>query len=287
MASAATPTADAFPPDHRATSARVPASQSIVIDGERMVMHRAAADTAAYWDAIWDSDPPRDAPNERLTRWYRDLCERHLPKDGLIIEAGCGNGNIMRTFSRAGWTIEGLDFAERTVQANLAIDPQGRYRVGDVRAMPYEDGQLAGYISLGVVEHFSDEVRAAILKECARCLRVGGVAMITTPYFSPARQARHRMDGFDRDVGALPFYQYFFTRKDLCTQIENAGMRVIETDAYDIYKGIKDTITSPLAKRTLDWFKSRGPRCSRFLHHPPRLLRNIFGHMQLVMARKI
>ncbi len=259
----------------------------MIVAGDRLVMHRAAADTAAYWDAIWDSDPPRHAPNERLTRWYRDACERHLPKDGLIVEAGCGNGNIMRTFSRAGWTIEGLDFAERTVQANLAIDPHGRYCIGDVRAMPYEDGELAGYISLGVVEHFSDEVRAGILKECARCLRVGGVAMITTPYFSPFRRAQARMGGFDASTGDLPFYQYFFTRHDLCNQIESAGMRVIATDAYDIYKGLKDTMRTPRVKRSLEWFKSRGPGCARFLHHPPRLLRSFCGHMQLVMAEKI
>ncbi|HLO39586.1 MAG TPA: class I SAM-dependent methyltransferase [Phycisphaerales bacterium] len=249
-------------------------------------MHRAAADTAAYWDAIWDSDPPRHAPSERLTRWYRDICERHLPKDGLIVEAGCGNGNIMRTFARGGWTIEGLDFAERTVRANLAIDPRGRYRIGDVRALPYEDGQLAGYISLGVVEHFSDEVRAAILQECARCLRVGGVAMITTPYFSPFRRAQARMGGFDSSVEDLPFYQYFFTRRDLCEQIEAAGMRVIETDAYDIYKGLKDTVGWPGLKRSLEWFKARGPGCARMLHHPPKALRLLCGHMQLVMARK-
>lgn len=264
-----------------------PAKQStVVVRGERLVMHRASADTPEYWDGVWNSDPPRHAPQERLTRWYRELSERYLPKDGLIIEAGCGNGNIMRTFARAGWRIEGMDFADRTIAANRAIDPDGSYRLGDVRAMPYEDNSLAGYISLGVVEHFNDEVRAGILRECARCLRPGGAALITTPFFSPIRRARSRAGFFDHDDGGLPFYQYFFTRRDLCEQIEAAGLRVAATDGYDIYKGLKDTLSWPQVKRALDRFKAIGPRCSRFLHHPPKWLRTTCGHMQIVIAIK-
>lgn len=264
----------------------MPAQAATVVRGDRLVMHRAAADTPAYWDAVWNSDPPRRAPNEYLTRWYRALSERYLPKDGLIVEAGCGNGNIMRTFARAGWRIEGLDFADRTIAANKAIDPEGSYRRGDVRAMPYEGNSLAGYISLGVIEHFSDEVRAGILQECHRCLRPGGVALITTPYFSPIRAMRARMGGFDTDAGGMPFYQYFFTRKDLSTQVQSAGLQVLATDAYDIYKGIKDTLPRPIIKRSLDRFKAFGKPTSRWLHHPPKWIRNTCGHMQIVMAAK-
>jgi SAM-dependent methyltransferase len=279
-------TGPASPPNSPKIRSSAGVHTTLVARDGRLVMHRAAADTGEYWDAMWKADPPRHAPNERLTRWYREPAERHLPKVGLIVEAGCGNGNIMRTFTRAGWRVEGLDFAERTIDENRRIDPAGLYRVGDVRELPYGDGSLAGYISLGVIEHFADDVRAGILRECSRCLRPGGAAFITTPYYSPLRSLRADMGLLDRDDAGLPFYQYYFTRSDLARQIEDAGLTVVEADAYDIYKGIKDTIPAAWVRRTMDRFKAIGPRCSRFLHHPPRWIRDRCGHMQLIIARK-
>ena len=90
----------------------------------------------------------------------------------------------------------------------------------------------------------------------------------------------------DRDDAGLPFYQYYFTRADLAAQIEDAGLTVVEADAYDIYKGIKDTIPAAWVRGAMDRFKAMGPRCSRLLHHPPRWIRDRCGHMQLIIARK-
>jgi ubiquinone/menaquinone biosynthesis C-methylase UbiE len=44
----------------------------------------------------------------------------------------------------------------------------------DVRALPYRDGSVAGYVSIGVIEHFQSETRQIILQEAARVLRPGG-----------------------------------------------------------------------------------------------------------------
>lgn len=53
---------------------------------------------------------------------------------------------------------------------------------GDVLNLPYEDNLLCGYLSFGVVEHFSDGTQKPIA-EAYRTLRAGGVAIITTPNY--------------------------------------------------------------------------------------------------------
>jgi len=250
-------------------------------------MYRSDARTPEFWDRLWDADPPGSPASgnqpERISLWYRELFQRHLPRDGLMVEAGCGNGNLMRTLTAAGYQVEGLDFAPRAIDASRRIDPAGRYRLGDVRDLPYSTGSLAGYLSFGVVEHFDDATRAGILAEAARTLRPGGIAVITTPYFSPIRQLRAQADRYQDDPRGLDFYQFYFSRCDLESQLRAAGLTPIAADGYDLYKGLKDTFG---LKPWLDRWNRLGPKPRRWLHHPPRGLRLAAAHMLIVIAEK-
>lgn len=246
-------------------------------------MYRSDARTPEFWDRLWDLDPPRPQSGEKISLWYRSLFHRWLPRDGLIVEAGCGNGNVMRTLTSAGYQVEGLDFAPRAIDASRRIDPAGRYRLGDVRDLPYSTGSLAGYLSFGVVEHFDDATRAGILAEAARVLRPGGIAVITTPYFSPIRQLRAQADRYQDDPRGLDFYQFYFSRSDLELQLRAAGLNPVAADGYDLYKGLKDTFG---LKPWLDRWNRLGPKPRRWIHHPPRWMRLVAGHMLLVISQR-
>lgn len=252
----------------------------------RLEMYRSAANTPAFWEAQWRAAPPLRMRNQPIPSYFRHLVERYLPRSGRIIEAGCGNGNTLRTFSHAGYTIEGIDFAPDVIQANVAIDPGGLYRVGDVRALPHDTASLDGYISLGVIEHFDDATRPQILAEAARVLRPGGIAMISTPYFSPLRRGRAAL-GRDRPRTPAPdpadFYQFFFSGHHLRSMLREAGLQPIATDTYDTYKGIKDTIGG---KSLLDRLRGLGQRAAAVVENAPRPIRSLAGHMVIVVARK-
>ncbi|MEX2220071.1 MAG: class I SAM-dependent methyltransferase [Phycisphaerales bacterium] len=287
-----TPSLPAAATDHPALQAASEGPEhTIAREGTRLVMRRAAADTPEFWEAQWRAHPPQRMRGERASLWFRAPM-RWLPRDGVVLEAGCGNGNICRTFANEGFRMEGLDFAARVIDANRAADPKGRYTVGDVRALPHANGSLAGYISLGVIEHFDDETRAGILREATRALKRGGIAIITTPAYTPLRRlatllGAHRAPGAGApgEPAPLPFYQYFFTPRDLREQVEAAGLRVVARDAYDVYKGLKDTLPGPLGAMVKRWWPHEGP-LGRTLKHPWRPLRLLAAHMQLVVARK-
>lgn len=264
------------------TAARAVGARTLWRSG-RLEMYREAADGPAFWEALWRENPPLAMRGMRIDPWLRELVLAWLPRDGLVVEAGCGNGNICRTFVNEGFTVEGVDFAEGAIAENRRVDPRGRYRAADVRGLPYGNGALAGYVSLGVVEHFDDGARAAILREAARVLRPGGVAIVSTPAFNALRGARAAVGGYRGGTEGLPFYQYFFSMGELARDVEGAGLRVVARDGYDVYKGLKDTL--PLGGLVKKWWPREGA-WGRRLHQPWRWVRRGCGHMQVVVARK-
>jgi SAM-dependent methyltransferase len=282
----------------------------------RLVMYRTGASTPEFWEKTWLVSPPFRMRGYKLPAWYREVFTCRLPREGVIVEAGCGNGNLIRMlanedprawgdFSREpghGACVEGLDFAENAVKENRRVHPEGVYTAGDVRSLPYGDGELSGYLSMGVVEHFDEGERAVILSEAARCLRPGGVAVITVPSFSPARRLRALLGGFedeavierergdaassaDQAAGSarLDFYQYFFTPREIRGQIEAAGLKVIETDGYDCRRGWTDAFGGGT---TLSWLEKRSKWLARRIEQPPKLFRRFCPHMVMLVAVK-
>lgn len=272
----------------------------------RLVMFRKGASTPEFWEKNWLVSPPYRMRGYKLPTWYRAVFTRWLPRDGLMLEAGCGNGNLIRMLvnespewwgnfdrkSGGGACVEGLDFAAHVIAENRRIHPEGRYRVGDVRDLPYGAGELSAYLSMGVVEHFGEEERGKILEEAARCLRPGGVAIITVPSFSPARRVRAAFGGYPRETderrsGAsgdgLEFYQYYFRRREIAGQIERAGLRVRAIDGYDCRRGWADAAGSDAIPA---WIERRGKRWAARVEQPPRLVRLFCPHMLMLVAVK-
>ncbi len=281
----------------------------------RLVMYRVAANTQEFWEKTWTVSPCFRMRGYTLPRWYKDVFTRRLPREGVIVEAGCGNGNLVRMLLNEGIVgergrVEGLDFAPDVIAENRRVHPtegpsaaKGTYVVGDVRTLPYADGSIAGYVSMGVVEHFDEAERAVILREASRCLRSGGTAIITVPYFSPARRIRAALGGFETesereerisrgrergvretDDGAA-FYQFYFTAREICRQIERAGLRVVELDGYDCRRGWSDAF-GPTAERAAAWLEKRGGRAASWVEQPSKLVRRFCPHMLMVVAEK-
>jgi SAM-dependent methyltransferase len=57
----------------------------------------------------------------------------------IVLDLGCGAGTFCRLAADAGATVTGIDAAPRLVEIARSRVPEGRFDVGDIQSLPYED----------------------------------------------------------------------------------------------------------------------------------------------------
>jgi SAM-dependent methyltransferase len=116
-----------------------------------------------------------------------DLFETALraatPPPGDVLELGCGTGELAARLSRAGYRVTACDIAPNMLaraRQNFAPLPvRWEQLAPDSPALPAADGSLDAVISSSVFEYLDNP--EASLREAARALRPGGVALISVP----------------------------------------------------------------------------------------------------------
>jgi SAM-dependent methyltransferase len=249
----------------------------------RLVYYRAAADSH-FWDAHWQQQTTiiyKGAYQGYFDPAFEATLMRFLPRDGKILEAGCGMGQVVLTLRVRGYDAEGVEWGEKTVEYVNTHLPDLPVRQGDVTALAVVDGHYAGYVSLGVVEH-RQAGPDPFLKEAHRILRPGGIACISVPYLHPLRRWKAHL-GFYRGQHNphLEFYQYAFTRSEFVSILQQHGFRILQVTPYGGYKGIKDEM--PFIQTLFRW--RGGWRVKRWLEQSARI-EAVFGHMLMVVCEK-
>jgi SAM-dependent methyltransferase len=109
------------------------------------------------------------------TEEFHQLCARHLPRGGTLLEVGAGPSNNTSRFLATLGPLTGLDVSDE-VSGNDALADS---RTFDGRTFPFADQTFAGVVSNYVLEHVEDP--SAHFQEIARVLRPGGAYVFRTP----------------------------------------------------------------------------------------------------------
>ncbi|MEO8054192.1 MAG: class I SAM-dependent methyltransferase [Acidobacteriota bacterium] len=150
----------------------------------------APRDDGRVWDRHWAALSERTSLFGRiaslvrtglLSRAVRSFADEHFAKDGIFVEAGCGTAESSSRVDTAGRTLVALDISRLAVRAARRIPVFRGLLQGDLFKLPFRDGSVAGLWNLGVMEHFSPEEGRTLLREFARILRPGGVALLFWP----------------------------------------------------------------------------------------------------------
>jgi SAM-dependent methyltransferase len=160
-----------------------------------------------------------------------------LPKDGVILDAGCGLARWVFYLREKGFRVLGTDYAHAALARARETRPAPLF-CSDTLRMPIADGALAGIISLGVIEH-APEGPAEALRELHRVLRPGGIALVAVPYNNPWRRGlinhlRRFRDWQKQRAGfKLDFAEYRFSARELSGFLRDAGFEVLSMHADD------------------------------------------------------
>jgi 2-polyprenyl-3-methyl-5-hydroxy-6-metoxy-1,4-benzoquinol methylase len=104
-----------------------------------------------------------------------------LPKDGRILEVGCGPGDMLEFLRRSGFTeIEGIDLSREQVQ--IATDRGLNARVADVfECLESSPEQYRVIIAVDLVEHFTKDELMRLVPAIRNALAPGGTLILQTP----------------------------------------------------------------------------------------------------------
>jgi SAM-dependent methyltransferase len=189
----------------------------------------------------WNGRTLKSEIESTQNRTIAEIFDRYF--DGSvarILEGGCGVGGWVDYFQKRGHDVVGIEYDERIIEMAKKEDPSIPIVLGDITNLDYPDSSFDAYISLGVIEHFEHGPQEA-LSEAHRILKPGGLAFITTPMLTPMRRlAGHPLRNLYfaiRDLRGKPkyFWEYRFTKRELCTYIEDAGFEVefVGIDDYE------------------------------------------------------
>jgi SAM-dependent methyltransferase len=106
--------------------------------------------------------------------------EKFLPKDDLILEAGCGLGPKLIYFTQKHYSMVGVDYVFSALERVYQHNPNLTLAQTDVHALPFPESSFGAYLSYGVVEHFPQGPQQAIL-EAHRVLKPGGLIFMMVP----------------------------------------------------------------------------------------------------------
>ncbi len=191
------------------------------------------AATAEFWSEHWGGQSVEALLRVARISPLTTIIERHLPRGGRVLEAGCGVGQYVLLLRERGWRAVGVDWSmEAMARGARAGAPLAAM---DLRRLAMRDGAAAAYLSLGVVEHDPDGPDA-IVAEAARVLAPGGTILLSVPYWNGVRRLAApwlawRGKGVRGSGGE--FYQFAFTRTEVRAFLEQHGFVVRGFHPYD------------------------------------------------------
>jgi len=200
--------------------------------------------TPDLWDSLWSLNKQTVKQLHKASRGSRHLVtltKRYLnPSEGIILEGGCGRGQFVAALTVAGFQTIGFDFAVATVNALNQHTPELDIRLGDLRALPLPDASVAGYWSIGVIEHFWDGYDP-VVSEMSRVIKDYGYLFCSFPYMSPLRRLKARLGLYPvREFFSEPkgFYQFALSEREVIEKMSEYGFNFLKAYPSSGVKGI-------------------------------------------------
>lgn len=150
-----------------------------------------ATDTALQVRGLFDAKavtwPSKYAPGGRLAgRLTRltDAVAYHVPAGGSVLDLGCGTGELAIALTTSGIRAIGCDISPEMLRIAADADVPGNVDdwvelEPDWRVLPFRGGVFDAVIASSVLEYVDDPI--AVLRECRRVLRPGGIVLCTIP----------------------------------------------------------------------------------------------------------
>ncbi len=165
------------------------------------------------------------------------VLEKRIATGGLILDVGCGGGELMASLKMEGVNVIGLDSDLQQLENAKTVLKQARERCDLVAAtatnMPFRDGSFRTAYCMEVINMMQND--ECTLKELARILEHGGTCTISVPYknypmiYDPLNRLLERIGIRHRQIGIWsPGLKQLYDPSDLMPRLKRLGLAPIE-----------------------------------------------------------
>ena len=200
--------------------------------------YNSRGDHPEYWDH-WQNIDNRKDFNAKIKRKVKELNFLFSKvKKGVVLEAGCGMGQVVAAFEKKGVKAIGVDYSENIIESSKKIQQDLELVLGNISNLPFPDKNFSHYICLGVIEHYQDaDMLKKIFNEAKRVTREG--FYFTVPYFSPALGRDYDKKRLNENLEGKEFYQYYFTSEGIKNLLKKYGFEPVECNYFMTIIGLR------------------------------------------------
>jgi len=162
--------------------------------------------TVGWPGDYWDQQPEKREFHHPIDL---DLLRSFVGHDARILDVGCGYGRILSVLRGAGFTnLLGLDTSRGMIERAGREQPDGQFRhiVGfDTGEPACSADAILLFAVLTCIPSNHDQV--ALLSECQRVLRSGGILYVSDLYLNKDARNAARYDRFEKRFGVRGIFQ--------------------------------------------------------------------------------
>jgi SAM-dependent methyltransferase len=138
---------------------------------------RAAYDVSAqdYAEAFAD-----DLLRLPVDREVLDFLAERLSGDSVVLDLGCGPGQVGRYLAERGLRVVGLDLAFRMLLVARRRTGNRNLACADMRSVPFGPGSFSGVVAFYSIHHLPRSALSAALIEVRRILEPAGLFVVAT-----------------------------------------------------------------------------------------------------------
>lgn len=193
----------------------------------------------AYWEGFYAKGV---APQESST--FAESVVSIIPKDGPLLEFGCGNGRDAFYFAKHSIPVVAVDLCEISIgNLNKKVDRDGnpRFAAGDFTSLPtpFQDSNFATVYSRFTLHAIKAEEASRALGWAYNNLRPGGLLLIEVrSVLDPLCGQGTPVPG-ERDAWMTTHYRRFVRKDELVAELERLGFAIenlVEADNLAVYK---------------------------------------------------
>lgn len=140
-------------------------------------------------DRMWDSIQEHDVKvyGPWWLRPYPEVLEwaKELPKNGVVLNIGCGMGNHTIALAKQGFEVVAFDASPQAVKTTKDwLKKEHRSATvtcNDFMAFDYGTERFDGILSMNVIHHGTEEVVQDVIRNIYQSLKPGGFFLATVP----------------------------------------------------------------------------------------------------------